>query len=107
MRAKYQEWKDYFEKIFYNNDQLLSGVIRDKDNNLHLELNKPNSNLSLQGVSNCEPIGLSAQGFRQVGQITFNLKPYAATSRQKTTLNNNFLYKIDKSQINKRNFIIF
>ncbi len=101
MKEKWLEWKNYFKNIFFNTDQLLSGAITDKDDNLYLELNAKNKVITFEEVENKNILNAPVTKFNKVGQIVFNTKPYDEDNQEKEILNNNYLYKINKANLPK------
>ena len=99
MQAKYQEWKNYFTNIFYNQDQLLSGAIRDKDNNLYIELNAKEKEITLENALNNQELKVKVETFKPVGQLSFNLKPFNLDGAKREKLTNNYLYKIKEKDL--------
>ena len=99
VNRRYQSWKDFFENTLYNHNQLLSGVIRDGQNNLYFQVNKDNQVLSLEKVRGGTRQNIEAVDHEQVGQLTFNLRPHDAASQQKTKLPDSYLHKLTTSSL--------
>ena len=98
MEAKYREWKDYFENILFNQDQVLANAFVDLDDNLYLELNDPNQKITFEDAITNEDITVGVQKLSSHGNLTFNLFPFQ--NQQKTPLNLH-PYRIFKSNLRK------
>ena len=106
MQGEHRKWKDYFENIFYNQDQLFSGAISDNDDNLFLELNAKDQVITLENVVDGTTLNLgNVKKYPKVGQITFNLKPFDKDNKKKTLLNT-YLYQIKKSALPKGKYYL-
>ncbi len=106
MQGEYSKWKDYFEDIFYNQDQLFSGAISDNYDNLLLELNAKDQVITLENYSDETPFNVGdIKKYPKVGQITFNLEPFNKDQREKTSLNT-YLYEIKKANLPKGKYYL-
>ncbi len=101
MEEKWLEWKNYFKNIFFNQDQLLSSAIKDKDDNLYLELNAKDKTITFEDTTSGDVLNAPVKKLKKVGQLTFNTKPYDANNQKKEKLINNYLYKINKANLPK------
>ncbi len=98
MESKYREWKNYFENILFNQDQVLANAFVDLDGHLYLELNDPNQKITFEDAITNESVTVLVQKLPSHGNLTFNLFPFQ--NQQKTPLNLH-PFRIFKSYLTK------
>ena len=103
MRQKYQEWKDYFENILFNQDQLLANAFIDNSNNLFMELNQKEQTLTFENIVTKKIVSPPITKLGNYGQVTFNLKPYQDGQKTKIA---NWAYKIAASDLPPGTYLI-